>query len=140
MAITPYLFFEGRAEEAIAFYATALGAETRMLMRFAEAPDPPPPGMLPPGSGQRIMHAEIAIGDAVLMVSDGGCAGAAAFAGFAVSLPAADPAQALRWFDALAAGGQVRMPMGPTFWSPAFGMLQDRFGVPWMISVMQEAA
>lgn len=140
MAITPYLFLEGRAEEAIGFYARTLGAETRMLMRFREAPDPPPPGMLPPGSEDRVMHAEIAIGDAVLMVSDGGCAGSATFSGFAVSLPATDAAQARRWFDALAAGGQVRMPLGPTFWSPAFGMLQDRFGVPWMIGVMQEAA
>jgi PhnB protein len=140
MAIAPYLFFEGRAEEAIAFYAGAVGAEVAMLMRFRDAPDPPPPGMLPPGSEDRIMHAELRIGDAALMVSDGQCAGTAPFAGFAVSLPARDPAQARRFFDALAEGGQVRMPLGPTFWSPAFGMLQDRFGVPWMIGVAQEGA
>jgi PhnB protein len=140
MAITPYLFFEGRAEEAIAFYAAALGAEVTMRMRFREAPDPPPPDMLPPGGEDRIMHAELRIGGAPLMVSDGACAGAAAFAGFGVSLPAADAAQARRFFDALAEGGEVRMPLGPTFWSPAFGMVQDRFGVLWMIGVAQEGA
>lgn len=140
MPITPYLFFEGRAEEAIAFYATAIGAELTMQMRFREAPDPPPPGMLPPGSEERIMHAELRIGDDTLMVSDGGCAGAATFAGFGVSLPAVDTAQAQRFFDALADGGTVRMPLGPTFWSPAFGMVQDRFGVLWMIGVTQDGA
>ncbi len=140
MPITPYLFFEGRAEEAIAFYAGAIGAEVTMQMRFREAPDPPPPGVLPPGSEERIMHAELRIGDATLMVSDGGCAGAAKFAGFGVSLPAHDAAQAQRHFDALADGGAVQMPIAPTFWSPAFGMVQDRFGVLWMIGVAQEGA
>jgi PhnB protein len=135
MTITPYLFLEGRAEEAIAFYTAALGAEVAMLMRFRDAPDPPPPGMLPPGSEAKIMHATLRIGDAVLMLSDGGCAGEAAFGGFAVSLPARDPAHARQLFDALAAGGAVQMPLGPTFWSPAFGMLRDRFGVPWMVGV-----
>jgi PhnB protein len=139
MAITPYLFFEGRADEAIRFYTAALGAEVTTRMRFSDAPDPPPPDFVPAGSENRIMHAELRIGDDVIMVSDGFCGGAAAFAGFAVSLPARDVAQAQRWFAALAEGGQVTMPLGPTFWSPAFGSLQDRFGVPWMIGVMQEA-
>ena len=140
MPITPYLFFEGRAEEAIAFYAAAIGAEVAMQMRFREAPDPPPPGTMPPGTEDRIMHAELRIGGDTLMVSDGYCAGAANFAGFGVSLPAADAAQARRFFDGLADGGQVRMPIGPTFWSPAFGMVQDRFGVLWMIGVAQGGA
>ncbi|WP_198370030.1 VOC family protein [Roseomonas rosulenta] len=140
MAITPYLFFEGRAEEAIALYTAALGAEVTMRMRFRDAPDPPPPGMLPPGSEDRLMHAELRIGAATLMLSDGHCAGAAHFAGFGVSLPAADAAEARRFFDALAVGGQVRMPLGPTFWSPAFGMVQDRLGVLWMIGVAQDSA
>jgi PhnB protein len=135
MPITPYLFFEGRAEEAIGFYAQALGAEVTMRMRFSESPDPPPPGMLPPGSEDRIMHAELSIAGAQLMVSDGGCKGTSAFGGFAVSLTAADAAQAERWFDALAQGGAVQMPLGPTFWSPTFGVVQDRFGVGWMIGV-----
>lgn len=140
MAITPYLFFEGRAEEAIGFYAKALGAETVMLMRNSDAPEPPPPGMMPPGTEAKIMHAEIRIGGNPLMVSDGHCAGAAKFAGFGVSLPARDAAEAGRFFAGLSDGGEVRMPIGPTFFSPAFGMVQDRFGVLWMIGVFEEGA
>lgn len=135
MAITPYLFFEGRAEEAMDFYVAALGAEVTMRMRFRDAPDPPPPGMLPPGSEDRIMHAELRIAGQPLMVSDGRCTGAAALGGFAVSLPARDAAEAQRYFAALAEGGAVRMPLGP-----AFGMPQDRFGVGWMVGVAQEGA
>lgn len=140
MPITPYLFFEGSAEEAIAFYKTALGAETVMLMRNSDSPEPPPPGMMPPGSEKKIMHAEIRIGDATLMLSDGHCAGAAKFAGFGVSLPARDAAQAARYFAGLSDGGEVRMPLGPTFFSPAFGMVQDRFGLLWMVAVPMEGA
>ncbi len=139
MSITPYLFYEGRAEEAIGFYAKALGATTAMLMRNSDSPDPPPPGMMPPGSEHKIMHAEIRIGDLPLMLSDGHCAGAAKFAGFGVSLPARDAAEAGRFFAGLSDGGEVRMPLGPTFFSPAFGMVQDRFGVLWMVNVMQDA-
>jgi PhnB protein len=135
MAILPYLFFEGRCEEALAFYAQALGATTGQVMRFRDAPDPPPPGMLPPGSEDRIMHAEVTIGDAKLMASDGHCSQAARFAGFGLSLPARDAAEAGRYFAALADGGEVRMPLGATFWSPCFGMVQDRFGVLWMVGV-----
>jgi PhnB protein len=139
MSITPYLFFEGRAEEAIGFYAQALGATTAMLMRNSDSPDPPPPGMMPPGSENKIMHAEIRIGDLPLMLSDGHCAGAAKFTGFGVSLPARDAAEAGRFFAGLSDGGEVRMPLGPTFFSPAFGMVQDCFGVLWMVNVMQDA-
>jgi PhnB protein len=139
MSITPYLFFEGRAEEAIGFYAKALGAKTAMLMRNSDSPEPPPPGVMPPGSEQKIMHAEIRIGDLPLMLSDGHCAGAAKFAGFGVSLPARDAAEAGRFFAGLSDGGEVRLPLGPTFFSPAFGMVQDRFGVLWMVNVMREA-
>lgn len=139
MAITPYLFFEGRAEEAIAFYGKALGAKTTMLMRNSESPSPPPPGMLPPGSEAKIMHAEIRIGDLPLMLSDGHCAGAAKFAGFGVSLPARDAVEAGRYFAGLSDGGEVRLPLGPTFFSAAFGMVQDRFGLLWMVGVPQEA-
>jgi PhnB protein len=140
MPITPYLFFEGSAEEAIGFYKTALGAETVMLMRNSDSPEPPPPGMMPPGSEKKIMHAEIRIGDATLMLSDGHCAGAAKFAGFGVSLPARDAAQAASYFAGLSDGGEVRMPLGPTFFSPAFGMVQDRFGLLWMVAVPMEPA
>jgi len=75
MKIEPYLFFDGRCEEALAFYKSAIGAETTMLMRYNQSPDPTPPGMLPPGSENKVMHASMKIGDATVMCSDGGCSG-----------------------------------------------------------------
>ncbi len=136
MTLEPYLFFNGRCEEAIAFYRRALGAEVQMLMRFRDSPEPSPPGMVPPGSQDKVMHASLAIGDTVLMLSDGNCSGQPAFQGFSLSIAAADAAQAERLFNALAEGGAVQMPLGKTFWSPAFGMLTDRFGVGWMVNVV----
>lgn len=135
MLIQPYLFFNGRCEEAINFYQRALGAKAGLMMRYKESPEPPPPGMVPPGSEEKIMHAELQIGDTIVMVSDGNCAGKPSFAGFSLSIALKDPAQAERFFSALADGGQVQMPLGKTFWSPCFGMLVDRFGVGWMINV-----
>lgn len=135
MSIQPYLFFEGRCEEALEFYRGALGAEVTMLMRNKEAPEQPPPGMLPPGSENKVMHATFRVGDATVMASDGGCSGKPAFNGFSLSLTVRDEAEAKRRFDALAAGGQVRMPLGKTFFSPSFGMVVDRFGVGWMVYV-----
>ena len=135
MAIEPYLFFNGRCEEAVEFYKKALGAEVLMMMRFKESPEPHPPGMLPPGSESKIMHACIRIGDASVMASDGRCTGQADFQGFSLSLTVANEAEAKQKFAALADGGQVQMPLGKTFWSPCFGMVADRFGVGWMVSV-----
>jgi PhnB protein len=134
MQIQPYLFFDGRCEEAIEFYRRALGAQVGMLMRFSESPDPLPPGLLPPGSENKVMHAELRIGETVVMLSDGHCVGKPSFAGFSLSIAAADAAEAKRLFDALADGGAVTMPLGRTFWSPSFGMLTDRFGVGWMVN------
>ncbi len=135
MPVQPYLFFDGRAEEAIAFYRQALGAEVTMMMRYSDSPEPMPPGMIPPGSENKIMHASLQIGDATIMVSDGGCGGAASFQGFSLSVSARDEAEARTLFDRLAEGGQVQMPLGKTFFAPAFGMVADRFGVSWMVIV-----
>jgi PhnB protein len=135
MSIQPYLFFEGRCEEALDFYRSALGAEVTMLMRNKDAPEQPPPGMLPPGSENKVMHASFRIGDATLLASDGRCSGKPAFTGISLSLTVRDEAEAKRRFDALAAGGQVRMPLGKTFFSPSFGMVADRFGLGWMVYV-----
>lgn len=133
MPIQPYLFFNGRCEEALDFYQQALGARLEMLMRFSESPEPPPPGMVAPGQEHKVMHASMRIGDSMVMASDG-CPGEPShFEGFALSLSAADAGQARTLFDALLVGGEVRMPLGPTFWSPCFGMVSDRFGVCWMI-------
>ena len=135
---TPYLMFNGRCEEALTFYAKALDAKIDMLMRFKENPDPPTDGSLPPGLDDKVMHSSIRIGDSEIMATDGGCtvgSGAPAFQGISLTLSVADEAEARQRFDALAQGGQVSMPLGPTFFSPSFGVLTDRFGVNWMVIV-----
>ena len=135
MQIQPYLFFNGRCEEAVEFYRKALGAELEMMMRFKDNPDPMPPGMLAPGFENKVMHASLRIGGAVIMASDGMAAGATEFKGFSLSIDAPDAAGVDRLFIALAEGGTVTMPAGKTFWSPWFGMVTDRFGVGWMVGV-----
>lgn len=135
MHIESYLFFNGRCEEAIEFYKRALGAEVLMLMRNKESPEPPPPGTMPPGSEDKVMHATLRIGTSNLMLSDGYCDGKPVFTGFSLSLDAATEAEAERLFTALCEGGTVQMPLAKTFWSPKFGMATDRFGVGWMVSV-----
>jgi len=132
MQIQPYLFYEGRCEEALAFYRGALGAEVTMLMRFKESPDP---GMVAPGTGDKVMHASFRIGETTVLASDGRCQGPATFQGFALSLTVPTEAEAERLFGALGDGGQVQMPLTKTFFSPRFGMVADRFGVSWMIYV-----
>ena len=135
MQIQPYLFFNGRCEEAVEFYRKALGAEVEMMMRFKDSPDPLPPGMLAPGFENKVMHASLRIGGAVIMASDGMAADATEFKGFSLSIDAPDAAGVDRLFNALAEGGTVTMPAGKTFWSPWFGMVTDRFGVGWMVGV-----
>lgn len=133
MKIEPYLFFAGRCEEAIDFYRRALGAEVTMLMRFSDNPEPQPPGLLPPGSDNKVMHASLRIGDTNVMMSDGMGAGELNFKGTTLSLGVQDAAQAQKYFAALSEGGTVNMPLGKTFYSSQFGMVADRFGVPWMV-------
>jgi len=135
MQVQPYLFFEGRCEEAIEFYRRALGAEVTMLMRYKESPEPPKPGMVPPGSEDKVLHASLRIGDTTVFASDGRCQGRPSFQGFSLSLTATDDAEAERLFASLAEGGQVQMPLAKTFFSSRFGMVADRFGVLWMILV-----
>lgn len=135
MQVQPYLFFDGRCEEALDFYRAALGAEVTMLMRFSDSPDPLPPGMVPPGAESKVMHAAFRVGDATVMASDGRCGGNPAFQGVSLSLTVPDEAAAERTFAALAEGGQVQMPLDRTFFSPRFGMVADRFGVSWMVVV-----
>jgi PhnB protein len=133
--IEPYLFFGGRCDEALAFYRSALGAEIDFLMRFKESPEPHPPGMLPPGWEEKVMHSTVRIGGSTFMASDGMCGSDSEFGGFSLALNVATEAEADRAFAALAEGGTVKMPLTKTFWSPKFGMLEDRFGLGWMVSV-----
>jgi PhnB protein len=135
MQVQPYLFFDGRCEEAITFYRKTVGAEVIMLMRFKESPEPHQPGMLPPGAENKVMHAAFRVGDSTILASDGRCMGKPNFQGFALSLTVANEAEAERVFAALGDGGQVQMPMSKTFFSPRFGMVADRFGVTWMVYV-----
>lgn len=132
MQVLPYLFFDGRCEEALEFYRQALGAEVEMMMRFQENPEPT---MTPPGSEEKVMHASFRIGDTLLMASDGNCGGKPTFQGVSLTITAADVAEAERLFAALSDGGQVQMPLAETFFSPRFGMVADRFGVSWMVIV-----
>lgn len=133
MLVQPYLNFDGRCEEAINFYKSALGAESTMLMRYSETPDPTPPGMVAPGSENKVCHASFRIGESTIMASDGGCRGKAGFQGITLNLSVASEAEADRRFAALSEGGKVQMPLMKTFFSPRFGMVEDRFGVSWMI-------
>lgn len=134
--VQPYLFFNGRCEEALEFYRAAVGAEVEMMMRFKESPDSPPPGMVPEGYENKIMHASFRIGETVVMASDG-CEDAK-IGGFSLSLTVPTAAEADKCFAALSEGGKVDMPLGKTFWSPRFGMLTDRFGVAWMVGLLPE--
>ena len=136
MRVEPYLFFNGRCEEAVEFYKKALGAEVAMLMRFKDSPEPHAPGMLPPGSENKVMHVSFRVGHTTVMASDGFCKGQTDFQGFSLSLTVSKEADADRVFSALADGGQVQMPLNKTFWSPRFGMVTDRFGLGWMVTVM----
>ncbi len=134
MQVQPYLFFDGRCEEAIEFYRKTLGAQVGMMMRFKDAPkDACPEGAFPAGTENKVMHAALQIGGTTVMASDGRCGGKPNFQGFSLSLDAASDDEAKRLFDALSDGGQVHMPLGKTFFASSFGMVADKFGVSWMV-------
>ena len=133
--IQPYLFFNGRCEEAVEFYRKALGAEVQLMLRYKESPEAPPPGSVPPGFENKIMHTSFQVGQTVVMASDGCSAEKANFDGFSLSVSVQNESEADRVFAALSDGGKVQMPLARTFWSPRFGMVEDRFGIGWMVSV-----
>lgn len=133
MLVQSYLFFNGRCEEAIEFYKSAVGAKVEMLMRFSESPEQSQNPECVPSDPSKIMHASWRIGDSMVMGSDGITGDKPEFKGFALSLTVKSEADAKAKFDALAKGGKVTQPLVKTFFSPAFGMLQDKFGIGWMI-------
>ena len=134
MKVQPYLFFDGRCDEALEFYKKAIGAKVGMLMRFKDSPDQ---STCTAGNADKVMHAQFDVGDTTVMASDGRNTGHPTFQGFALSIAAPSEADADRMFNALADGGAVQMPLGKTFFSPRFGMVADKFGVGWMILVTQ---
>ena len=135
MQVQPYLNFDGRCEEAVDYYRKALGAEVEMMMRMKDSPEPPPPGMMPPGSENKVMHVAFRIGSSTIMASDCHAAGKTKFEGFSLSITVPKEADADRLFNALVDSGKVNMPLAKTFFSPRFGVVTDKFGVSWMIYV-----
>ncbi len=133
--VQTYLFFSGNCEQAVEFYKKALGAEVEMMMRYKDSPEPIPPGRLAPGWENKVMHCSFRIGQSVVMASDGCGTEKGGFEGFSMSISVKTEAEADQAFAALADGGKVTMPLMKTFWCPRFGMLQDRFGVEWMVGV-----
>lgn len=130
MQVQPYLFFEGRCEEAIEFYRKAVDAKVDVMMRYKEAP-PAPGTPMPPGD--KVMHAAFKVGETQVLASDGHCAGKPSFQGFSLTVSARDDADAKRLFGALAEGGKVTQPLTKTFFASSFGMLTDKFGLGWMV-------
>lgn len=135
MQVFSYLFFDGKADEAIAFYGSALGAKVEGLMRFKEAPEQPDQCDGQVNDPEKVMHANLKIGDTTVLLSDGRCTGQPKFDGFGLALTVRDDHEAKRLFSSLADGGQVQMPLAKTFFSSNFGMVTDRFGVAWMVMV-----
>jgi len=136
--VQPYLFFDGKCEEAIEFYKKALGATVNMLMRFKDSPEPTPPGC-GPTDANKVMHAQFQIGETVILASDGRATGNPKFEGFAQALTVPTEAEADKAFNALASGGKVEQPLAKTFFSAKFGMVVDKFGVFWMVMVTPNA-
>jgi PhnB protein len=134
-----YLFFDGRLDDALAFYKKTLGIEVEMLMRFKDNPEAAKnPESCAPGAEDKIMHSCFKLGDQRVMASDGHAKGQPEFKGFCLSLSAPTEAEAEKLFAALGEGGKVEMPLMKTFFSPKFGMVQDKFGMGWMVLVAQQ--
>jgi PhnB protein len=134
MIVQPYLFFDGRCEEALDFYKKTIGAKVEAVMRWKDCPDK---SACTAQNENKVMHASVKVGDTTVLASDGRCEGKPAFQGFALTISANSEAEAEKTFNALADGGQVQMPLTKTFFSPKFGMCADKFGVGWMVLVAQ---
>jgi PhnB protein len=137
MQVTPYLYFNGRCEEALSFYQQTIGARVECQMRFSDCPGELDPNMVPPGTEHRIMHAAFKLGETTIFAADGCASAEMKPAGFGLSLQTPDVAEAEQLFNALAWEGEVRMAMTKTFFSPSFGIVVDKFGVNWLIYVPQ---
>ena len=129
MRVEPYVYFQGRCEEALEFYRDAIGADATVFARFGDIP-----GSAAAAAAAKVAHAVLRIGDTVVLASDGQGAGQPDFSGFSLSLTVSDDAEAERLFAALSAGGVVQVPMAPTPFASRLGLVADRFGVPWMVA------
>lgn len=140
MRVEAYVNFGGRCQEAVEFYRKSLDAQVQMLMHFKDSPAPADPKMVPPGWENKVMHCSFRVGQSVINASDGESTEAPKFAGISLTLWVESKQEAERRFAALAEGGQVRMPLTQTFFSPSYGMLADRFGVNWMVITASDGA
>jgi PhnB protein len=137
--VQPYVFFDGKCDEAIKFYSSAIGAQTQMLMRYKDCPDPQAKAGCKPGTEDKVMHANVKIRDTEVLMADGHCGGNPKFEGFGLALQAKDNEDAEKLFAALSEGGKPLMPMSETFFAHRFGMVTDKFGVMWMVLHGKEA-
>jgi PhnB protein len=137
MQCNTYLFFNGNCEAAFAFYEKLLGGKIEAMLTHEGSPAE---GSVPADWQKKILHARMKIGDTVLMASDAPPGRQHQAGGFSVNIGLQDPAEGERIFNKLAEGGTVIMPFQETFWALRFGMLHDRFGIPWMINVEAAAA
>jgi len=128
--VQPYIFFDGKCEEALEFYKGAIGAKVDMMMRFKEAPDQ---SQMQPNTGEKVMHAAFHVGTTQVLASDGHCAGKPSFQGFGLALTAKNAAEAEKLFASVGNGGQVLQPLTKTFFASKFGMVTDKFGIMWMV-------
>jgi PhnB protein len=135
VTVQPYLFFDGKCEEALEFYKGAIGAKVDMMMRFKEAPDQ---SQMQPNTGEKVMHAAFHVGTTQVLASDGHCAGKPSFQGFGLALNAKNDAEAEKLFTAVGKGGQVLQPLTKTFFASKFGMVADKFGIMWMVMAEEQ--
>ena len=129
----PYLFFSGTCTKAVQFYRDRLGADVRALVRFRDLPG------ASPDAGDKVMHAELAIGQSTIFASDGRRDDGSNGTGYAISLQAANDREAERLFAALADQGTIEIPLMTTPFASRFGKAVDRFGTPWMVTTPQPA-
>ena len=132
MHITPYLGFQGTCEEAFKLYEKVLNGKITFKMTYGESPMA---DQMPPDHRNRIMHISLQVGDETISGSDAPPQHYSKPEGFNVAISLKDAAEGERIFKELSAGGQVQMPFQKTFWSPGFGMLVDRYDIPWMVNV-----
>ena len=152
MQLNAYLNFNGNGAEALTFYERHLGAKVEFRMTYGEAPPMPDSAADQPGCAgpelpkdwqNRIMHARVSLGGAIVMVSDAPPGMYKPAQGIEMTLNVDDPKEAERLFAALGDGGDVKMPLTETFWAEKFGSVTDRFGIPWLINCegrMKQAA
>lgn len=134
MRTNPYLIFNGNCREAFEFYAGLFRGRIEAISTFAGTPAE---NYVPPDWKDKILHVELRYGDNVLFGSDAGDQNYQKAQGFGIAIVLDDIAEGERLFNGLAEGGTVKMPFGPTFWAKRFGMVDDRFGTPWMVNCGQ---